>query len=122
MDIAGKARKLEHRISRTVDAAVVEFIGRNGTAPIEILHAVLNRAETEIQDIGRGRRVFPFNRVRVYVITAPGDRKFRARFAAVTDGPPSLAERLAERLRSAGCTVSDLQMEIVYARRRGPAW
>ena len=29
MDIAGKARKLERRISRTVDAAVVEFVGRS---------------------------------------------------------------------------------------------
>ncbi len=122
MDIAGKARKLEHRISRTVDAAVVEFIGQNSTGPIEILHAVLDRAETEIQDIGRGRRVFPFNRVRVHVIAAPGDRKSRARFAAVTDGPPSLSERLAERLRSAGCTISNLRTEIVYARRRGPEW
>jgi hypothetical protein len=122
MDIAGKARKLEQRISRTVDAAVVEFIGQNSAAPIEILHAVLDRAELEIQDIGRGRRVFPFNRVRVHVIAAPGDRKSRARLSAVVEGPPSLSERLAERLRSAGCTVDGLQAEIVYARRRSPAW
>jgi len=122
MDIAGRARKLEQRISRTVDAAVGEFIGRSATAPIEILHAVLDRAETEIQDIGRGRRVFPFNRVRVHVIAAPGDRKARARFGAAADGPPSLAERLAERLRSAGCAVDVVQTEILYARRRGPAW
>ena len=59
---------------------------------------VLDRAEAEIQDIGRGRRVFPFNRVRVHVIAAPGDKESRARFAAVIDGPPSLSERLAERL------------------------
>ena len=122
MDIAGKARKLEQRISRTVDAAVDELIGRSATAPVEIMHAVLDRAETEIQDIGRGRRVFPFNRVRVYVIAAPGDRKLRARFAAAAAGPPSLAERLAERLRSAGCPADGVQAEMVYARRRGPAW
>lgn len=122
MDIAGKARKLEQRISRTVDAAVGEFIGQSGTTPIEVLHAVLDRAETEIQDIGRGRRVFPFNRVRVHVIAAPGDRKLRARFAAAADGPPSLAERLAERLRASGCTVDGVEADIVYARRRGPTW
>lgn len=122
MDIAGKARKLEQRISRTVDAAVEEFIGQSGTTPIEILHAVLDRAETEIQDIGRGRRVFPFNRVRVHVIAAPGDRKLRARFAAAAGGPPSLAERLAERLRSAGCAVDGVEAAIVYVRRRGTAW
>ena len=72
MDIAGKARKLERRISRTVDAAVEEFMGRSATAPLEIVHAVLDRAEHEIQEIGRGRRVFPFNRVRVLVVAGPG--------------------------------------------------
>jgi FHA domain len=122
MDIAGKARKLEQRISRTVDAAVEEFIGRTGITPIELLHAVLSRAETEIQDIGRGRRVFPFNRVRVHVMAAPGDRKSRARFSAVLDGPPSLGERLADHLRASGCTVDGIQAEIQYARRRGAGW
>lgn len=122
MDIAGKARKLEHRISRTVDAAVQEFIGRSGTTPIEIVHAVLNRAETEIQEMGRGHRVFPFNRVRVHVLAASGDSKARARFSAVVDGPPSLAERLGDHLRSAGCRVDGIQAEILFARRRSPAW
>ena len=122
MDIAGKARKLEQRISRSVDAAVGEFVGQSGTTPIEILHAVLDRAEAEIQDIGRGRRVFPFNRVRVHMIAAPGDRKLRARCAAAADGPPSLAQRLAERLRSAGCAVEGVDVEIVFVRRRGAAW
>jgi hypothetical protein len=122
MDIAGKARKLEQRISRTVDAAVEEFIGKRDVTPIEIVHAVLGRAETEIQDIGRGRRMFPFNRVRVHVIAAPGDRKSRARFSAVVDGPPSLAERLADHLRAAGCTVDGIQVDLQYARRRGDAW
>jgi hypothetical protein len=51
MDITGKARKLERRISRTVDAAVEEFMGRGVTAPLEIIQAVVDRAEHEIQDI-----------------------------------------------------------------------
>ena len=122
MDIAGKARKLERRISRSVEAAVDEFMGKSATAPIEIVHRVLDRAEAEIQDIGRGRRVFPFNRVRVHVLAAAGDKESRARFAAVADGPPSLAERLTERLQSAGCAASRVATEIVYARRRDAAW
>lgn len=122
MDIAGKARKLERRISRTVDAAVDEFMGRGVTAPLEIIQAVVDRAEHEIQDIGRGRRVFPFNRVRVLVVAAPGDKGGRARFAAVLEGPPSLEERLADRLRSAGCAVTPIGTEVVYARRRGTDW
>ena len=72
-----------------------EFVGRSDDAPLEIVHAVLDRAEAEIQDIGRGRRVFPFNRVRVHVVAAAGDEGPRARFAAVVDGPPSLADRLS---------------------------
>ena len=53
----------------------VEFVGRSATAPLEIVHAVLDRAEHEIQDIGRGRRVFPFNRVRVLVVAGRATRK-----------------------------------------------
>jgi hypothetical protein len=122
MDFAGKARKLERRISRTVDAAVDEFMGRSATAPLEIVHAVLDRAEHEVQEIGRGRRVFPFNRVRVLVLTGPRDKETRARFDAVVQGPPSLSERLADRLRSAGCTVATVGTEIVYVRRPGREW
>jgi hypothetical protein len=120
MDFASKARKLEQRISRTVDAAVGEFVGRTAPSPIEIVHRVLDRAEAEIQDIGRGRRVFPFNRIRVQVVVA--DKESRARAAAVIDGPPSLSDRLIDRLRSSGCTIDRLETVVVYVRRRGRDW
>ena len=122
MDIASKARKLERRISRTVDAAVDEFMGRSATAPLEVVHAVLDRAEHEIQEIGRGRRVFPFNHVRVLVVAAAADKEGRARFSAVIEGPPSLSDRLADRLRSAGCPATAIGTEVVYVRRRGSEW
>jgi hypothetical protein len=122
MDIAGKARKLERRISRTVDAAVDEFMGRSPTAPLELIHAVLDRAEHEIQEIGRGRRVFPFNQVRVLVVAAPRDKEARARLEAVLAGPPTLSERLVDRLCSAGCTPGGIGTEVVYVRRGEPNW
>jgi hypothetical protein len=122
MDIAGKARKLERRISRTVDAAVDEFMGRSATAPLEIVHAVLDRAEREVQDIGRGRRVFPFNHVRVLIVATPRDKEARARLEAVMAGPPSLSERLSERLRLAGCPATAIGADIEYVRRRGSEW
>jgi hypothetical protein len=122
MDIAGKARKLERRISRTVDAAVDEFMGRSATAPIEIVHAVLDRAEHEVQELGRGRRVFPFNHMKLAVVAGPHAKEARARLAAVLDGPPSLSERLIERLRSAGCELAAIETVIEYVRRRGPDW
>jgi hypothetical protein len=120
MDFAAKARKLERRISRTVDAAVVEFVGRSTTSPIEIVHGVLDRAEAEIQEIGRGKRVFPFTRVRVQVIAS--DKESRARLAAVIDGPPSLSDRLIDRLRTAGCAIDRLETLVAHVRRRGPDW
>ena len=122
MDIAGKARKLERRISRTVDAAVVEFVGRSATAPLEVVHGVLDRAEAEIQDIGRGRRLFPFNRVRLHIAIGSSDKESRARYAAVIDGPPSLSDRLAERLVASGCRVERLDTVVVFVRRRGSDW
>jgi len=122
MDIAGKARKLERRITRTVDAAVTELIGGSEPAPLEVVHEVLDRAEQHIQDIGRGRRVFPFNRVILHVVAPPGQKEKRARFASVVEGPPSLCERLTERLRSAGCPVTDLRADVVYSRQRGAGW
>jgi hypothetical protein len=101
---------------------VEEFMGRSATAPIEIIHAVLDRAEHEIQDLGRGRRVFPFTRVRVHVLAAAGDKAGRARVVAVLEGPPSLTDRLADRLRAAGCAAGAIAADIVFARRRGPDW
>lgn len=122
MDIAGKARMLERRITRSVDAAVTELIGGSEPAPLEVVHEVLDRAEQHIQDIGRGRRVFPFNRIVLHVVAPPAEKEKRARFAAVVEGPPSLCERLTERLRSAGCAVTNLSADIVYARQRATEW
>jgi len=122
MDIAGKARKIERKLARTVDAAIGELVGRDDPAPLEIVHAVLDRAEHEVQDIGRGRRVFPYNCVHVHVAAGPGDKEARARFDAVVTGPPSLAQRLADRLRAAGCADAHVTTAIVYTDQRAEGW
>jgi len=122
MDIVGKAKKLERKIADSLDAAVVELVGASAPAPLEIVHAVLDRAEQEIVESGRGQRVFPFNRVTVHVVAGARDKEARARFAAVADGPPSLAERLHARLRSARCQCPELHVELAYAARPGKQW
>ncbi len=122
MDIAGKARKFERKLARTVDAALGELVGRDEPAPLEIVHAVLDRAEHEVQDIGRGRRVFPFNCVRLHVVTGAKESEAKARFEAVLAGPPSLVERLADRLRAAGCPDCRMTTEILYVAARGEGW
>jgi pSer/pThr/pTyr-binding forkhead associated (FHA) protein len=120
MDLLGKARKLEAKISRTLDEAVEGFVGRSPKEPVEIVQAVIDAAEQQIQRAGRGRRVFPFNHITVHVVAA--SRPDKARFAAVADGPPRLSDRIVERLRSAGCDVDRLELELAYAARPKPDW
>ena len=122
MDIAGKARQIERKLARTVDAAITELVGRDDPAPIEIVHAVLDRAEHEIQEIGRGRRVFPFNRARILAVASPRDKQARVRVEAVLAGPPSLSERLADRLRGAGCADARVSTEVVFVKQAGAGW
>jgi len=122
MDLAGKAQKIERKLARSLDAAIGELIGRDEPAPLEIVHAVLDRAEREIQEIGRGRRVFPFNAVRVLVLAGARDRDARARFDAVIAGPPSLGDRIAERLAGAGCARVPIATGIAYVKQRGADW
>src|SRR5262245_16450400 len=113
MDILGKARKLESKIARKLDSAARELMGSGAREPIEIVTLIVDAVEQEIQASGRGRRVFPFNRIAVSVL-APA-RDARARLEAVMDGDPSLAQRIVERLRAARCGVED----IVVARAFG---
>jgi hypothetical protein len=86
------------------------------------VHGVLDRTEQQVQEIGRGRRVFPFNHLRVHVAAGPKDKEARARVVAVFEGPPTLSERIVERLRAAGCAVRNVTTEVVFARARGADW
>ncbi len=122
MDIVGKAKKLERRIARSLEAAVGEFAGVTATEPLEILYQALDRAEQEVQHTGRGRRTFPYTRVRLLVPIPAKDRQARARFTAVADGPPSLQERLAGRLDAAGVTGAMPSVEVEFVGRRSPGW
>ena len=120
MDLLAKARQLESKISRTLDDAVEGFVGRSPRQPVEIVQAVIDCAEQQVQPAGRGRRVFPFNQITVHVLAAT--RPEQARFSAVADGPPSLAERVTERLKSTGCAIDRLHVEVVFASGAAPEW
>jgi hypothetical protein len=121
MDFGAKARRIERTLTRTVDAAIGELVGRTEPAPLEIVHAVLDRAEREVVEIGRGRRVFPFNRLTVQLAGAR-DRGAKARFDAVCAGPPSLAARVEERLAAAGCPGARVVVKVAYVAERGAGW
>jgi hypothetical protein len=120
MDLLGKARKLESSIARSIDRAAQRLLKSGGREPLEIMHAIVDAIEEEVQPAGRGARLFPFNRIKVSVVAAARDA--RARYEAVFNGKPSLRERILDRLESAGCEVSDLVVKVAYVVHAGPDW
>jgi len=120
MDILGKARKLESKIARTIDSAAQSLVGSGPREPLETVHAIVDAVEEEVQPAGRGKRVFPFNRMKVSVVAE--SRGDRARLEAVLEGQPNLQERILERLRATGCHVQGLDIKIVYVGRTQADW
>jgi hypothetical protein len=120
MDFLGKARKFESTISRKLDNAARELMGSGAHEPIEIVNLIVDAVEREIQSSGRGRRVFPFNRIEVSVLAPSRDQ--RARLEAVVDGEPALRERIVERLRAARCQADDVAVGIAYVTRPHKIW
>jgi hypothetical protein len=83
--------------------------------PLEIVHAILDELERKVQPIGRGRRVFPYNRVVVRVGPTSVDRP--ALQVALDALGPRLRERLAE-LQAEAPSVIDVKVSLL---KRPPA-
>jgi len=120
MDILGKARRLESKITARLDRAAKEFAGSGAREPLEIVHAILDLVEREIQAGSRGTRVFPFNRVELSVV-APS-REARGRLEAVFAADTPLRARILNRVQSAGCSSADVVVEIQYFDHAEPNW
>ena len=120
MDILGKARKLEEGIARAFDGVVRNATQTGPAQPLEIVHAICDRVVSEVQPAGRGKRIFPFNRIKLSLV-APS-REARARLSAVLDSEPSLSVRIAERLRSAGCDPVDVVVRTTYVSLAPADW
>lgn len=123
MDILRKAQHLETRIARAFDRAAQRVGGSNGTEtlqPLEIVHRILETVEGHVEPAGRGRRMFPFNRIRVTLLAVT--RHERARLEAVINSQVSLHQRLVDRLRGAGCDTTGLSVAVVFAAIRTDGW
>ena len=120
MDILAKARQLEARLARTVDRAAARVVPPGGREPLEIALAVVEAVEDEVQPAGRGRQLFPFNRIRVSLV-AP-TRQARARFEATFAVEPTLTQRIQTRLETAGCLPPDLAVAVDYVDVAGTGW
>lgn len=92
-----------------------------GTEPMEIRRAVLDEVESRIVSAGGGKRVFPFNRLRIRLL-APGAREKDELEALVGDAwdlPAEVRERIAER----GCPVPpDLDVDVEVTDEASPAF
>ena len=120
MDLLTKARRLESKIARTLDSAAQRVMGSAAREPLEVLHAIVEVVEQEVHPGGRGQRVFPYNSVTVTLVAASA--KERARYDAVLACKPALRERILDGLRVAGADVSDLDVNLVYAREAQAGW
>jgi len=120
MDILAKARQLEAKLARTVDRAAARMMVPGNREPLEIAHAVVEAVEREVQPAGRGRQLFPFNRLHVRVV-APTPH-VQARFEATFAMEPTLAQRIHARLESARCMPADLAVDVSYVEAAGDGW
>jgi hypothetical protein len=97
-----KARRLDAMLGARVDGVTRQIAGTHTRQPLEIVHAVVHAVATEVQPAGRGRHLFPFTHVRVWLLASTTTDK--ARLEAACEGPPPLEARIHERLATAGCS------------------
>lgn len=120
MDILRTARRLEHSISNTVDGVARRLTQSAQREPLAVMLAIIDAVERETQQAGRGRQVFPFNRIKVSIAAvAPDDR---ARFEAVFDGQPSLEQRIVQRLTSLDCEIGALRIKRTFVAGAAEHW
>lgn len=92
-----------------------------GTEPMEIRRALLDEVESRVVSAGGGKRVFPFNRLRIFLL-APGPRE-RIELEAVVRDVWDLPAEIRERLAECGCPVpSDLKVDVEVTEQGGPEY
>jgi hypothetical protein len=120
MNILSKARKLETVIARTFNDAAQRVAPPCSREPLELVHAILDAVEDEVQPAGRGTHVFPFNRLKITVVAS--SREERARLEAVFGGSPTLRDRMLDRLHAAECEATDFSTKISYVSEAATGW
>jgi FHA domain-containing protein len=92
-----------------------------GTEPLEIRRAVLEDAESRVVPAGGGKRLFPYNRIRVHILTP--DPRERIELEALVQEGWNLREEIAARLRDRGAPVPpDLDVQVVFDEEVRPEY
>lgn len=115
-----KARQLESAIQSRIEGRPHLRPRERARQPLELVHTIVEQIEREVQPAGRGQYVFPYTQIRVWM-AAPLPRD-RARLAAACDGPPSLEDRIRERLRAARCDVAGLEVRTTFVPKGREDW
>ena len=120
MDVLRRARRIESKIAATLDGAAKALSRSRMRSPLEIVHAILDAVEQQIEPTGRGTRVFPFNRLELSVVAS--SREARGRLEALFTGDTPLRTRILDRLQSARCSPADVVVEIQYVDHAEANW
>jgi pSer/pThr/pTyr-binding forkhead associated (FHA) protein len=115
-----RIKPLESKIADAVDNAAKRAVGAGSREPLEVVHAIVDVIEREIQAGGRGRSIFPFTHIEI-TLSGPSALA-RTRLKAVVEEHPTLAAQIRERLASAGCETRDIVIDVLYADNSEPSW
>jgi hypothetical protein len=118
--IVGKARQIESAIQTRIEAGPRAAADGRPRQPLEVVHAIVQSVEREIQPAGRGRFLLPYTRLRVWIAAASA--RDRARFEAACEGPPSLEDRIADRLSALHCDAAALDVKLTFVTAGRPDW
>jgi hypothetical protein len=112
MNFWHRMQRIEEVMSRTIDGLVQRSGVPRPREPLDVMLRILDAVEAQVQQAGRGTRVFPFNHVTITVAAA--DHAEQARLEAVFDHEPGLSRRVAERLAAAGCAPAAVDVSIGF--------
>ena len=115
-----RARRIESRVTDTVEGASQRLVQSGERTPLEIVHAIVDAVEAQAHVAGRGRRSFTASEVRVTVVAPTRDA--RDRYEAVFEGAMPLRDRILERLDSLGCGPVDVAVTVSYVPHARPGW
>jgi hypothetical protein len=113
-------RALESRLADAVDKVAVTVLGPAAASPLELVDRAADEIARQAQPAGRGRYTFPFTDVCVTLAIA--DAETQARIDAICVGPPSLRDRVLQRLASAGCHDAAMDVRVAFAAEPGTDW
>jgi hypothetical protein len=119
MDIIRRLQRFESKIAKTVDTAA-QRTSPATREPLEIVHDIVEAVEKRVEPAGRGKYVFPFNRVTIRI--ASGSRETQARFEAVLGSEPCVQDRIIQTLDAAGCDSATLTIDVAYVDQPEAAW